>query len=187
MKRQHWPLLFGALAWFALVCLLAERGTFVSGPNNPPAAVGLAFAIPILLFLVTERTLPDWYARVTSVSPIFLISMNGWRFIGLGFLMAHSEGLLPGGFAWPAGLGDIIMAITTPWVATRVAADDRFRYGTVFLVWNLFGIADFLDAVLLGTLYNTGLMQRLPLALIPCFFVPLLFIVHITLLEQRRR
>jgi carbon starvation protein CstA len=65
-------------------------------------------------------------------------------------------------------------------------ADDQFRFSAVFVLWNLFGIADFLDAVLFGTLYNTGLMQRLPLVLIPCFFVPLLFIVHITLLEQWR-
>src|SRR5262252_1241579 len=105
----------------------------------------------------------------------------------MGFLMANIERLLPGGFAWPAGLGDIIMALTAPWVAAQVTADDRFRLGTVFLLWNLLGIADFLDAVLLGTLYNTGLMQRLPLVLIPCFFVPLLFMVHITLLEQRRK
>jgi carbon starvation protein CstA len=79
------------------------------------------------------------------------------------------------------------MAVTAPWVAARVAVDDRFRFGTVFLLWNLFGIADFLDAALLGTVYNTALMQRLPLVLIPCFFVPLLFMVHITLLEQQRR
>ena len=187
MNKQHWPLLLGAVGWFSAIYWLAERGTFISGPNKPPVAVGLAFSIPILLFLLTERTLPGWRARVTSVSPVLLISMNGWRFIGLGFLMANIERLLPGGFAWPAGLGDIIMAVTAPWVAARVAADDRFRFGTAFLLWNLFGIADFLDAVLLGTLYNTGLMQRLPLVLIPCFFVPLLFIVHITLLQQRRK
>ena len=33
---------------------------------------------------------------------------------------------------------------------------------------------------MLGTLYNTGLIQRLPLVLIPCFFVPLLFIDLLT-------
>ena len=186
MNKQHWPLLLGAVGWFSAICLLAERGAFISR-NKPPVAVGLAFTTPILLFLVTQRIWPGWRARVTSVSLVLLISMNGWRFIGLGFLMANIEGLLPGGFAWPAGLGDMTMAVTAPWVAARVAADDRFRFTTVFLLWNLFGIADFLDAVLLGTLYNTGLMQRLPLVLIPCFFVPLLFIVHITLLEQRRK
>jgi hypothetical protein len=158
--------------------------------------VGVAFAAPILLFLLAIRTLPGWRARVTTFSPILLIAMNGWRFIGLGFLMAHSEGLLPGGFAWPAGLGDIFMAATAPWVAAQVAANDRFRFGTSFLVWNLIGIADFLDAVLWGTVYSwpgftpsvtTALMQRLPFALIPCFFVPLVAMSHITLLEQRRR
>jgi hypothetical protein len=185
MNKQHWRLLLGAAGWFGVIYWLAARGTFIS-PNKPPVAVGLAFTVPILLFLVTERTLPGWRARVTSVSPVLLISMNGWRFIGLGFLMATAEGLLPAGFALPAGLGDIIMALTAPWVAAWVAADDRFRFSIVFLLWNLFGIADFLDAVLLGTLYNTGLMQRLPLVLIPCFFVPLLFMVHITLLQQRK-
>ena len=186
MNKQHRPILLGAAGWFSAICWLAERGKFIS-PNKPPVAVGLAFAVPILLFLLTERTFPGWRARVTSVSPVFLISMNGWRFIGLGFLMANVEGLLPGGFAWPAGLGDMIMAVTAPWVAARVAADDQFRFRPAFLLWNLFGIADFLDAVLLGTLYNAGLMQRLPLVMIPCFFVPLLFMVHITLLEQRRK
>jgi hypothetical protein len=138
------------------------------------------------LFLVSLR-IPGWHALVVSIPPILLIAMNGWRFIGLGFLMAYQEGLLPGGFAWPAGLGDIAMAVTAPWIAVRVASDDRFRFGKTFLIWNLFGIADFLDAVLLGTLHDTPLMQHLPFVLIPCFFVPLIALAHIVLLEQRRR
>jgi len=98
MNKQHWPLLLGAIGWFSAIYWLAERGTFVS-PHKPPVAVGLAFTIPILLFLVTERILPGWRAHVTSVSPVLLVSMHGWRFIGLGFLMSNIEGLLPRGFA----------------------------------------------------------------------------------------
>lgn len=195
MNRRHWPLLTGALAWFLGIYWLAQQGTFVNGPDQQPTVVGLAFATPIILFLLALRFIPGWRARVTSLSPILLIAMNGWRFIGLGFIMAAAEGLLPGGFAWPAGLGDIFMAVTAPWIAARVATDDRFRYGTTFLVWNLIGIADFLDAVFWGSLYawpghvpsvTTALMQRLPFALIPCFFVPLVALAHITLLAQRR-
>ncbi len=140
--------------------------------------VAVPFLAPLLLFLL-GLGVPGWRRLVLSISPVFLIALNGWRFIGLGFLMACQEGLLPGGFAWPAGLGDIAMAATAPWVAARVAADDQFRFGNGFF-WNLFGIAGFIDAVFLGTLYtwpgfaslNAGLMQRLPIALIPCFFVP---------------
>jgi len=195
MRDRRW-ILFGALAWFGAVTWLAGNGAFISGPTERPLPLAAAFITPILLFLASVRGLPAWRARVLSIPPVFLIALNGWRFIGLGFLMGQAEGLLPGGFAWPAGLGDIAMAVTAPWMAARVAVDDRFRYGAVFLAWNLFGIADFLDAVFLGTLYlwpgfttgvGTALMQRLPFALIPGFFVPLVAMAHIALLEQRRQ
>jgi hypothetical protein len=196
MTNRHLQLFFGAAIWFGEIFWLAARGVFVAGPDDPPIRLALAFAVPILLFLVALLLFPAWRALVVSVSPVFLITLNGWRFIGLGFLMGYAEGLLPGGFAWPAGLGDIFMAVTAPWIAARVVADDRFRFGKVFLFWNLIGIADFVDAVFLGTLYmwpgfspsvSTSLMQRLPFALIPCFFVPLVAIAHIALLAQRRR
>jgi hypothetical protein len=192
---RHLILLFGSVLWFGAIFWLAAHGAFISAPDERPITIAVAFIAPILLFLVGVRWFPGWRALVVSIAPVFLIAVNGWRFIGLGFLMAYQEGLLPGGFAWPAGLGDIAMATTAPWIAAHVAADDRFRFSRGFLVWNLLGIADFVDAVFLGTLYmwpgftssvNTTLMQRLPFALIPCFFVPLVAMAHITLLEQRR-
>jgi len=195
MQARHAILLLGVVAWFGAAFWLAARGLFVSGHDEPPVALAIAFLTPILLFLLSLR-IPGWRALVVSLPPVLLIALNGWRFIGLGFLMAYQEGLLPGGFAWPAGLGDIAMAVTAPWIAARVASDDEFRFGKTFLIWNLFGIADFVDAVFLGTLYlwpgfspsiDSALMQRLPFVLIPCFFVPLVAMAHITLLEQRRR
>ncbi len=195
MTDKHMPLLWGAILWFGAALLLAARGVFVTRPNEQPLVLALAFLVPILLFVLGLGVSSRWRALVVSVPPVFLIALNGWRFIGLGFLMAYAEGMLPGGFAWPAGLGDIAMAATAPWVVARVAADDGFRFGKTFLAWNLFGIADFVDAVLLGTLYlwpgftagtNTALMQRLPFALIPSFFVPLVAMAHFTLLAQRR-
>ena len=195
MTEKHLPLLWGALLWFAAALLLAARGVFATQPNELPLALALAFLVPILLFVLGLGVSSRWRALVVSVPPVFLIALNGWRFIGLAFLMAYAEGIMPGGFAWPAGLGDITMAVTAPWIVARVAADDRFRLGKTFLAWNLFGIADFLDAVFLGTLYlwpgftagmNTALMQRLPFALIPSFFVPLVAMAHFTLLAQRR-
>jgi hypothetical protein len=133
MNSGHASLLVGALAWFGLAFCLAGSGAFVSEPDGRPLALALAFLVPILLFLAAMR-IPGWRRLVVSVPPVFLIALNGWRFIGLGFLMGYAEGLLPVGFAWPAGLGDIAMAVTAPFVAARVAADDRFRFGRGFLV-----------------------------------------------------
>lgn len=195
MNNRYVILLLGVVLWFGAIVWLAAHRVFISGPNDPPLTLAMAFLAPILMFVLSLRLFSRWRALILSIPPVFLIAMNGWRFIGLGFLMAYEEGLLPGGFAWPAGLGDIAMAATAPGIAARVAANDRFRLSAGFLVWNLLGIADFVDAVFLGTLYlwpgftsstNTALMQRLPFALIPCFFVPLVAMAHFTLLEQRR-
>jgi hypothetical protein len=194
MNDRRLILLLSTLAWFVVVVWLAAKDVFKSGSDEPPLTIALAFLAPILLFLAALR-IPRWRDLVLSVSPVFLIALNGWRFIGMAFLMGWAEGLLPGGFAWPAGLGDIAMAVTAPWVAARVAADDGFRFSREFLLWNLFGIADFLNAVFLGTIYmwpgigpsiSTALMQRLPFALIPAFFVPLIAMAHFTLIAQRR-
>ena len=136
-----------------------------------------------------------WRRLVVCVPPVFLIALNGWRFIGLGSLMGYDEGFCQAGLHGPRGLGDIAMAVTASFVAARLAADDRLRFGRGFLVWNFFGIADFLLVVFLGTLYmwpgfaaptSTSLMQQPPFALIPAFFVPFVAIAHITLLAQRR-
>ena len=51
MNARHGILLFGALVWFGAMYWLAARGTFVSGQDEPPLALAIAFLTPILLFL----------------------------------------------------------------------------------------------------------------------------------------
>jgi hypothetical protein len=67
-----------------------------------------------------------------------------------------------------------------------------------FVTWHLLGLLDF--AVALGTgvvrssaalglvgAVTTSPMGRLPLVLIPCYFVPLLTMLHLTAILQARR
>jgi hypothetical protein len=185
-------------AWFLLILLLAVNRVFISRPGTPPLAVGIAFLAPVLLFLAAIQLAPAFRAYVLQISPIVLAALHGWRFVGLGFLMAYCEHLLAASFAWPAGLGDVTAAVLTPWIVLHLATDKNFARNPLFTAWNVFGIADFVLAVAMGTL-NQGflpnfqptvlstLMQRLPFVLIPCFFVPWLLITHIILLMQRRR
>jgi hypothetical protein len=186
------------VAWFLLVLLLAANHKFISTPGTPPLAVGLAFLVPILLFLAAVRLSPGFHDYVLKINSVFLAALHGWRFIGLGFIMAYCEHLLDGSFAWPAGLGDLTAGIFAPWIVLRLATDKSFIRNPLFLAWNIFGITDFVVAVATGTIDQgvlpafkpaivSSLMQRLPFVLIPCFFVPWLLITHIIMLMQRRR
>jgi hypothetical protein len=184
-------------AWFLLILLLARNQGLAGNPGKPPLALGIAFLAPVLLFLAALQLAPAFRAYVLEINPIFLAALHGWRFIGLGFIMAYSEHLLSASFALPAAIGDMTVALLTPWIVLRLATDNHFIGGSSFLAWNLFGIADFISAIALGALnqgflpafqppVSSALMGRLPFVLIPCFYVPWLLITHIILLMQRR-
>jgi hypothetical protein len=185
-------------AWFLFILIVARNQDFANSPGTPPLALGVAFLAPVLLFLAATQLAPAFRAYVLKINPIFLAALHGWRFVGLGFIMAYSEHLLSASFALPAAIGDMTVAFLTPWIVLRLATDDHFVRSSPFLAWNLFGIGDFISAIALGALnqgflpafqppVSSALMGRLPLVLIPCFFVPWLLITHIILMMQRRR
>ena len=124
--------------------------------------------------------------------------IQAWRFAGLGFLALYANGVLPGLFAWPAGVGDMAVGLTAPWVMLALIRRPEFAAGKRFLFWNLFGMLDLITAIGLGGLsamlargtsgeITMAPMPRLPLALIPAYFVPMLFMLHLTALFQRKR
>jgi hypothetical protein len=116
----------------------------------------------------------------------------------LGFLALTAHGVLPGLFAWPAGLGDIAIGVTAPWVALALIRRPAFGSSGVFVVWNLLGILDLVVAVSMGALSSgfvpgfggevtTAPMARLPLVLIPGYLVPMFIMLHLVALFQARR
>ena len=125
-------------------------------------------------------------------------AIQAWRFAGLGFIALYVYGVLPGVFAWPAGLGDIAIGVTAPWVVIALIHRSGFASSRVFAVWNLLGILDLVAAVSSGTLSSalasgvageitTGPMAQMPLVLIPAYFVPLFVMLHVTALLQARK
>ena len=192
-------LVAGALAvWFALVVVLGARGTFAGAPGTPPLAIFVGFAVPIALFFGLYRFLPAFRTFVLGLDLQLVTAIQAWRFAGLGFIALYTYGVLPGTFAWPAGLGDIAIGLTAPWVMQALARRPQFAASKGFVAWNALGILDLFDAIGTGTASSllavgavgevtTAPMARLPLVLIPAFFVPIFFMLHVTALIQSRR
>ncbi len=184
--------------WFAVVFLLGAEETFVRPPQAPPFPILLGFAVPLVVFALAYLGSRAFRALVLGADLRFLTATQGWRAGGLGFLALYAQGVLPGLFAWPAGLGDIAIGITAPWVALALVRRPSFAGSPKFVAWNLFGILDLVVAVSSGTLSSgfiagltgnvtTAPMAQMPLVLIPVFFVPLFIMFHIAALLQARR
>jgi hypothetical protein len=179
------------LAWLLFSITASARHLYVNAPSKPPIPIGLAASIPIALFLLWFAASTEFRQFTKSLSPRVLTLVQSWRIGGFVFLILYARHALPGLFALPAGLGDMLIGATAATVAVRWANPER---RSSFIGWQVLGIADLVIAVAMGTLsgfihpegVTTGAMTVLPLSLIPTFAVPLLLILHIVCIASAR-
>lgn len=193
------PIVSAALSlWLGLVFVLGAQGAFVGSAGSPPLAIFLGLAIPLGLFFAAYLTWGAFRALVLGADLRFVTAIQGWRWAGLGFLSLYAHGVLPALFALPAGLGDMAIGVTAPWILLRLIREASFITSRRFRVWNILGIIDLVVAVSMGTISSgflpgitgtltTSAMAQLPLVLIPAYMVPLFIMLHFTALTQARQ
>ncbi len=198
-SRQYWNtrlLVAIVLAlWFVLVLFLGREGVFFRPPGSPPLPILLGVTVPIIAFLAAYFASATFKAFVLASDLRLGVAIQGWRVAGLGFLALYAYDILPGQFALPAGLGDMAIGLTAPWIALALIRQPAFAGSSVFTVWNLLGILDLVVAMGTGALSSgflagnvtTAPMAHLPLVLIPAYLVPLFVMLHLAALFQARR
>ncbi len=186
------------LLWLMVVLILGTDDAFARGPGAVPLPILAGFLTPIIVFLIAFWTVGPFHDFVMSIDLPIMAGIQAWRFAGLGFIALYTYGVLPGLFAWPAGLGDMAIGVTAPLVIFALRRRPAFAASGLFWIWNLFGMLDLVVAVSLGALsavlgigisteITTFPMSRMPLVLIPAFLVPLFLMLHIASLLQARR
>lgn len=179
-------------AWFVVSIVASGLHLYQNGPNQPPLPLGIAALAPIVIFLVWFAVSASFRKFTLSLSPRVLTLVQTLRIEGFAFLVLASYSILPRTFALSAGWGDIAIGATASLAAWKLATPSR--RGS-FIVWQILGIADLVNAVLMGTLagvinphgISTGAMTVLPLSLIPTFAVPLFLILHVICIAQALR
>lgn len=182
----------GALAvWAVITTVLAYRGFFrpADAASVPPIGINLVVALFVLaLSLAASASLRGLLSRQAN-----LIRLHVWRLEGIVFLILMAKGQMPALWALPAGIGDILVGATAPWIARHLDTPQGRRRA---IIWNVFGMADLIIAVGLGIMTNPGptqvffttpsseMVTRFPLALVPTFLVPLAFTLHVISLWQ---
>lgn len=178
-------------AWFIFALSASAFEWFKNGANRIGIAVGIAAAVPIVVFALWFAASVKFRQFALSLNPQILTSVQTWRVVGFTFLLLQSRGGLPAIFALPAGYGDMCIGVTATLVAWKLANPARRNS---FILWQMLGMADLVIAVGLGT--TAGLlspdgpsmaaMTVLPLSLIPTFLVPLFFIIHVICIAQAK-
>lgn len=180
------------LLWAIVAAVLAYRGVFQpkDAESAPPIGVNL---VVVLSFVAASLAVSESLRRLLTRQVANLIRLHLWRLVGVVFLVLMVGGQMPVLWALPAGIGDILVAVTAPWIARHVDSPGGRRRA---IIWNLLGAGDLVVAVGLGIMTSPGpthvfettptseLITRFPLALVPAFLVPLAFTLHVISLEQ---
>ncbi len=184
--------------WFALAAAAGTAGIFTAGPDQVFRPVLLSVVVPIAVFLGIFAASPTFRSFVMSWDIRFLTMLQGWRVVGYAFLPLYAFDVLPGLFAWPAGLGDVAVGLTAPLVVLALMRRPEFVRSGRFIVWNLLGLFDFVVAAVTSTLVSGAFpalsagpitsapLEHWPLILFPSFIVPLFVFMHLSVLFQVR-
>ncbi len=141
--------------WFLLVVAAGFAGAFEAGPSRPPLTVLLAVAGPPLIFAAAYRASRRFRDFVLGIDLRLLTAIQSWRVIGVMFLAFYAFGLLPGLFAWPAGVGDAAVGLAAPFVLlSMLRRSPTWRRQVVWL--NVAGLLDFIGAVGTGMLSSNN-------------------------------
>src|SRR5262252_4545315 len=196
------PVVYTALAlWLGVVSFLGSQGAFVGGADSPPLGLLFGFTVPLAVFFAAYFGWGEFRTFILGADLRLVAAIQGWRWAGLGFLSLYAHGVLPWLFAFPAGLGDMAIGVTAPWIVLNLVRNPLFASSRRYVIWNILGIVDFVVAVSMGVLSSglfhgingltgnltTSAMNRLPLVLIPAFVVPFFTMLHLTALFQARQ
>jgi hypothetical protein len=185
------------IGWFGTAFTLGFLEVYRAVSDRIPT-IPYGILVPIViggLLIVRSSTM----ARVLDAVPQhWLIGVQLYRALGAIFLVLYGAGKLPGLFAWPAGLGDVLVGVLAPVVAVAYARGPDKNEDLVS-AWNLFGIVDLIVAVASG--FSTSpssfqlfafdqpnqLVSTFPLVLIPTYLVPVSVLLHIASMTKLRR
>jgi hypothetical protein len=180
------------IGWLLLAIALARAGTFQAAPDRIPT-IQYAIFIPILIGAWLIWRSPAVGRIIDAVPQPWIIAVQLYRVLGIIFLILYAIDQMPGLFAWPAGVGDIVVGLLAPFVALAYARDARQNAGLV-KAWNVFGILDLVVAVTTGfitspsVLFTYGppneLISVFPLVLVPVYLVPLSVLLHLASLAK---
>lgn len=179
--------------WAIAIAALAARGSLAAtGPWGLPS-IALALGFGLLACGLALARSGSLHRLLGSQAD--LTRLHVWRLLGATFVLMMFLNRLPALFALPAGLGDIAIGATAPWMARRASAGAERG----LRLWHSLGLADLVIAVALGVMTSPGptevfhsvptseAMTAFPLALVPAFLVPLAVTLHVLSLARLHR
>jgi hypothetical protein len=185
-------LLWGLALWLIVAFLIAVSGVMRHMSTSVTLAGGATLAVAG--FLLLRRF--SWYFRemLRALDPAVLTLLHASRVVGgTTLLWLTARGAIPGTFGIPAGVGDIVAALSAPLVAYGLRRKILGAHGA--WLWHIAGLLHLFAAVTLASLTSQApgvlvdgsssqILNHFPFAMIPAFVGPVLILSHLAAISN---
>lgn len=178
--------------YFTYVYFMSTTGIFLE--NTIPPRILLYTSFPLILFFIFVVSRLKIYRQILENIPLkTLVLVHSFRFIGIIFIIINAVGGIPAKFAYVAGIGDIVVATLSFFVAKAITSKKSYARPLTY-AWNILGIMDVVSILYTATIttklaISTGsqgltTMGSSPFAFIAAYAPPTIIFLHITIFRK---
>jgi hypothetical protein len=197
-QKDKRALLFVSLFFLLYLCYIAFgsfNGWFTGDAIPPRILLFTTFPFAFLLFVVVKNT--ACFKRILQGALLEnLVSIHIFRLIGVFFILLAFHDVLPKSFAYIAGMGDVLTAISSFFVANAIK-NKKNNAKRLTQVWNIFGATDILFTAIYANVLNvisikSGVMgietlALFPFCIIPAFAPPMILFLHWSIFQKLKK
>ncbi len=183
------------ILYFLYVIVASLNGVFDKVFFPPIILLFTTFPLKIFLFAIVMN-LAIYKLILNNLAIEDIVKVHIFRLIGVFFLIFAFHKVLPLFFAIVAGLGDVITAITSIYVA-KCLKNKTHNAKKLTFIWNTFGLVDIVftavSAIVLTKIsIDTGAMgvdtlAFFPYCLIPAFAPPTIIFLHVAIYKKLKK
>ncbi len=180
------------ILYLAYIALASFNGWFNQIFLPPKVLLFTTFPFAFLLFAVVLNT--KVYKTILHNAALQnIVKLHVFRLIGVFFLLLALHNALPKPFAYIAGIGDMLTAISSIFVAKSIQNKKSYAKKLTYW-WNVFGTVDILFTAIAANILtkisiDTGSMgvdtlAVFPFCIIPAFAPPMILFLHLAIFKK---
>ncbi|WP_121064197.1 hypothetical protein [Maribacter vaceletii] len=158
-----------------------------------PPKIVLTTTLPLAIFVTILYNTKTCKKANVILKLEDLVKIHIFRLIGGTFIILYLYDLLPPAFALFAGIGDLITAISSIFVANAIKYNKRYA-NTLTLIWNTFGLVDILITSAMAIIFTkisidnnvqgVEFLVEFPFCFIPAFAPPTIIFLHLLVFRK---
>lgn len=191
IKNGFW-LVLGFYIPYLIIVAIASLYGFFDEVMLPPKIV-LTTTLPLAIFVTIIYNTEICKKANTILNLEDLVKIHIFRLIGSTFIILFLYDLLPPVFALFAGIGDLLTAISSIFVAKAIRNKKNYARKLTY-IWNTFGLVDILITSAMAIIFTkisidnsiqgVEFLAEFPFCFIPAFAPPTIIFLHLLVFRK---